>query len=577
MNMSSALPSTQRRLLFAALGLLMGSYLILLFFRGFFDPDEGRYAEIPREMVAAGHWGEMRLQGFRYYEKPPLAYWMVAPAIAVLGARDWAARVPLLLNLALSAGLFYLLVRRFWPGHPGRLALLIMLSLVGFAIGFSLLITDGFLTFWFSATCLALFLAFQPGRSPLSGTAWLLLAAAAAVLGVLTKGAVAALLPAAILVIWLGWERRLRDLLNWSVPLAGLAFLALLIPSMLAIEQHNPGFTRSFMVEEHLARFLGTREKQLHPEPFWFYAAVLLPLLLPWTLFLFRAGRNLIGRRPMNADPLTRFFLVWAAVVLVFFSAGAGKLMSYILPAIPPLGLLLGRWGIAAPADGTRWDRRWWRLGAAGLVLSALTVVLVWLAAYFQIAPGLLPPAPGRSALALLLPLGAWGVVLAVRGFSHPAGLLFFCAGVLCGAAWLLSPLAGRDLNVLLHLNSSQVFKQFAARLQPEDRVVVMWDYRPALSFYTRRLPYLYQNKNELEFGIDLERRRGGYLDVPEELRALVQTSPGRVFAVIEPQDYAEKFLPLQLNFLPLDQLRDRDTLIFELRPDLSRMPPGKD
>ncbi|MBU4199184.1 MAG: phospholipid carrier-dependent glycosyltransferase [Verrucomicrobia bacterium] len=565
MNITTPLAPTQRYLLIAALILLGFSYLIMLFFRGFFDPDEGRYAEVPREMVVTGHWGEMRMLGYRYYEKPPLSYWMVAPAIAAFGARDWAARIPLLINIVLIAGLFHFLIRRFWPDAPGQMALLVMLSMVGFIVGLCLLLTDGFLVFWFSLTCAALFWAFLPNRTPIQQLSFLLLAAIAAVLGVLTKGAVAVILPAGILLIWLFWERRLRDLLTWGVPLAGLVFLALLIPLMLAVEQHNPGFTRSFIFEEHLARFLGTREKQLHPEPFWFYALVLLPLLLPWTLFLFRAGRTLIVHRPITTDPLTRFCLVWVAVVLVFFSAGMGKLMSYILPAIPPLGLLLGRWGIAAPTDGTRWDRRLWNLGTAGLMFTALTVILVWLAAYFQIMPALLPAVPGISALALI-PIGsAWMSMLALRGFGHFPGLLFFCSSVLFGATLLLSPLAGKDLNVLLHLNSSHVFKQFAGILRPEDRVVVMWDYRPALGFYTQRLPYLFQNKNELETGISLERQRKGYLHFPEDLRRMIQSAPGRVYAVIEPPDYETKFLPLKLNFALVDLPRDRDTLIIEL------------
>lgn len=576
MNMSAAPLPIQRNLLVAGCILLACAYLVLLFFRGFFDPDEGRYAEVPREMVASGHWGEMRLQGFRYYEKPPLAYWLVAPAIAALDARDWAARIPLFINIALSAGLFFLLIRRCWRETPGRLALPILLSLAGFVFGFCLLITDGFLTFWISLTCVTLFLAFQPDCPPGRQTSWLLLAAAAAVLGGLTKGAAAAVLPAAILLTWLAWERRLRALLNWKIPLAALVFLALLFPIMLAIEQHNPGFTRNFIIEEHLGRFLGTRKQQLHPEPCWYYLMILVPLLLPWTFFLFRAGRTMIVQRQAIADPLTRFFLAWAAVVLIFFSAATGKLMSYILPAIPPLGLLLGRWGIAAPPDGTRWDRRLWNLGAAGLVITALAIVLIWLVAYFQIVPALLPPVPGISAIALIPPLGALAILLAVRGFGRLPGLLFLCSATLLGAALLLSPLAGKDLNVLLHLNSSHVFKKLAASLAPEDRLVVMWDYRPALSFYTRRLPYLFQKKNELEFGIEREPSKSGYLDTPEDLRRLIQSAPGRVFAVTDPRDYESRFLPLKLNFVPTPLPRDRDTLIFELLPDVARVPPGK-
>ncbi len=569
--MNFIVTSRPRRLLIASLALLGAAYFTLLFFRGFFDPDEGRYAEVSREMAVSGHWGEMRMMGYRYYEKPPLTYWLIAPAIAACGARDWAARIPLLINILLTLALFQVIVRRAWPGAAGRTALLVLLSLAGFAVGFCLLITDGFLTFWFSLACVALFLAFQPDARPLPRLGLLLLAAAAAALGTLTKGAVALVLPAGIVLLWLLWERRTRSLLTFSLPLAGLFFVALLLPLMAAVERHNPGFVRHFIFNEHIARFTGTRESQLHPEPFWFYLAVLLPLLAPWVFFLPRAARNLAVRRGLSSDSLTRFFVVWSAVVLLFFSCATGKLMSYILPAIPPLGLLLGRWGVAEPADGTRRDRRLWALGMGGLLLTLIALPLIWLASYFQFGPEILARVTGVSVLALIPAAAAALFVLAARGFNRAHGALVLAASLLCTAALMLSPLAGKDFNVLLHLNSSHVFKALAGQLNPEDRLIVFWDYRPALPFYTERLPYFYQMKNELEYGIVIERGRGGYLHFPGDLRRAIQEAPGRVFAVIEPQDFEHRFLPLKLAFRPVEGLRDRDTMVFEILPDPPR------
>lgn len=568
MNPIASVSPAPRRLLPASLVLLGLAYLVMLFFRGFADPDEGRYAEVAREMAVSGHWGEMRMMGYRYYEKPPLTYWMIAPAIAACGARDWAVRIPLLLNIALTALLFHLLVRRFWPGAAGRAALPIMLSSAGFMVGFCLLITDGFLTLWFSLTCGALLLAFQPGARPAARLLFSVLAAVAAACGLLTKGAVAFVLPAIILLAWLIFERRARDLWTLAVPAAGLVFLALAVPLLLAVERYNPGFIRHFIFDEHIARFTGTRSAQLHPEPFWFYLAVLLPMLLPWTLFLPRAIRFIAVRRLPATDPLTCFCALWAGVVLVFFSCATGKLMSYILPAIPPLALIIGRWGVAEPPDGTRRDRRLWNLGMAGLLLTLLALPAVWLASYFKFGPPILAQAAGVSALALIPALAAAAVVAASCSLARVQGALALAAALLCSCALLLSPLAGKDFNVLLHLNSSHVFKALAARLQPEDRVIVLWDYRPALPFYTRRLPYFFQMKNELEFGILMERGRGGYLHFTEDLRRAIREAPGRVYVVIEPQDYERKFLPLKLNFRPLDELRDRDTIVFEIAPD---------
>ncbi len=573
MKLSVSFSPIQRRLLLATVLLLGLAYLVLLFYRGFCDPDEGRYAEVPREMVVSGHWGEMRMLGYRYYEKPPLAYWMVAPAIAVCGAHDWATRIPLFINIVLSAGLFYFLTRRFWPDTASRMALLVLLSMAGFMVGFSLLITDGFLTFWFSLTCISIFLAFQAGVRPRPKLFLLLLAAVAAVLGVLTKGAVAVVLPAGILLIWLAWERRLKDLLTLCILPASLLFLALLVPLIAAIERYNPGFTQQFIFNEHIARFTGTRASQLHEEPFWFYLAVLLPLLMPWTLFLFRAIRIMVIRRLPATDSLTRFCIIWVAVVLVFFSCGAGKLMSYILPAIPPLGLLLGRWGVWEPSDGTRRDRQLWNLGMVGPLLAALAIPIIWLTGYFQLLPTVLAPLAGISALALIPIAAALLIVRAIRGFGNFHGAMVLASSVMFTAALLLSPLAGKDFNVLLHLNSAHVFKKLACVLKPADRLVVFWDYRPALPFYTQRLPYSYQVKNELEYGIFAERDRAGYLHFPDDLCQMLENAPGRIFAVLDPEDFDNKFKALNLNFRPVTLPRDRDTLIVEILPDTPPAP----
>lgn len=574
MNINISQSQAPRYFLVASLVLLVLTYFIMLFYRGFFDPDEGRYAEIPREMVVTGHWGEIRMLGYAYYEKPPLTYWMVAPAIQALGAKDWVVRIPLFLNIILMAGLLHALVRRHWPGISGWSALLVLLSLVGFVMGFCLLLTDGFLVFWFSLTCILLFQAFRRETTSSHQYVFLLLAAIAAILGVLTKGAIAFVLPGGILFFWLLWERRLRDMLTPALPIAGLLFIVLLTPLMYWIEQHNPGFIRHFIFEEHIGRFMGTRASQLHDEPFWFYAAVLMPLLLPWTLFVVRAGRTIIVRRLWATDALTRFFAVWIVAVIVFFSIGTGKLMSYILPAIPPLGLLLGRWGLAEPPDGTRRDRQLWILGMAGPLLTALAIIMVWLISFFQVAPELVYPVAGISGVALIPLIVCFGITVWMRGFRHFYGILFFNSMILLTAALLLSPLAGKDFNVLLHINSSHVYKKLAGILNPEDHVVVFWDYRPALPFYTQRMTYPFQVKNELEYGIYMDRDRKCYLHYPDELRQLIQNAPGRVYGVVDPNDYVRRFLPLKLNFIPVDFPKDPDTVILELFPGKPKSPP---
>jgi len=563
-----------------AVAVIIAAYLIILFYRGFNDPDEGRYSEIPREMVANGNWMEMRMLGFRYYEKPPLAYWLVAPAIKVFGPRDWAVRIPLLFS-----GIFCLVlltavsIRQFGLRH-GLFSALTMASLVGFIAGNGLLLTDSFLLSFFAATCVFIYLAFADNQSSESlSSQWhdlsshrherhryLALAAIAAALGFFTKGAVAVVLPAAIGFIWLLWERRLKVLFRPSTSVAVLFAILLVLPVVWLIERYNPGFARHFIFEEHIARFQGTRATQLHPEPFWFFLMVLPLLLLPWTLFLFRAGRTIWKQKVFGQDSFSRFLFVWAAVVICFFSISTGKLMSYILPAIPPLGLLLGRWGVSEPKEGRgTWDDRLWRIGAAGFIIVAAVIVVVWFLAYFCLVPKTIYPISGASVAALI-------PIIAVSVFAYKqradidfAGLLLFNSGILLACALLLSPLAGKDFNVLLHINSSYVYKSLARELKPDDKIVVFWSYRPALPFYTQKLYVPFQEDNELSYGMKMEPERPDGLDNAGELLKFLENSTGRVFALVEPQDLKSKFPALKLNFKETNLPRDPDTIIYEL------------
>jgi 4-amino-4-deoxy-L-arabinose transferase len=553
-------PPPERKLLWTALVMLVLAYGLFLFWRGFFDPDEGRYAQIPQEMLTRGDWSQMRMMDFRYYEKPILSYWLTAPALAVFGPHDWAARVPLLFPLLGTLLLAWRLTRRYWPRPLVGPVLMVSFSLTGIFVGTGFLTTDAFLVFWFTAVCVALFGAYAAEATAVARRNGLLVAAVCGVMGFMTKGAVAIVLPGAALFLWLLWERRLAKLWTWWLIPAALLFVAILAPWLWWLEQHNPGFFKYFVIDEHLSRFTGTRTIQGHPEPWWFFLALLPVMLLPWTLFGVRAIARAWGRH----DSLTRFLVCWAAVVLVFFSVSSGKLMSYILPAFPALGLLLGRWGAGEPSDGTARDRQLWGLGLAGLWGVAASLVLVWLVSWFQLMPGRVPQIWWPSvALFAPLVLTCW---LARRALPTFVGAWLASSGLLLALALLCSPLAGPNFNVFMHSNNSRLYKQLAARLGPEDQLVVCYDYRPALVFYMQR-PYIpFQAQNELEFGMRAEPWRRGSVETISALRELARQGRGRMFALVDPPDLKEKIKPLDRHLAPTDFPQTPDTIVFEIK-----------
>ena len=272
---------------------------------------------------------------------------------------------------------FFIAVRA-WGRERGLAAAFTALTTFGLFFAMSMAIPDSYLALWFAATCVFLFNAFAPNARTSQLWTSLLGATFFMFLGTMTKGLVAMILPAAILFLWLIWERRLKSLWTLAIFVAAVLFLALIVPATWQLEKHNPGFTQYFYIREHLSRFIGNRLDQAHPEPGWFYFKTLPLLLVPWTLFLFRTVRIMAVKRVLSHDSVSRFLLVWAVVVIGFFSASSGKLMSYIMPALLPLGLLVGRWGVAQPLDGSRTDRWLWMIGFFPLPVLSIMLFVVW-------------------------------------------------------------------------------------------------------------------------------------------------------------------------------------------------------
>ncbi|MCI0464274.1 MAG: glycosyltransferase family 39 protein [Gemmataceae bacterium] len=372
-----------------------------------FEPDEGRYAEIPREMLARGEWVVPYLQDQPYLDKPPLLYWLVMVSYSVLGVHDWAARLVPALAVHASILLLYWLGRlslgersAFWG------ALLLTLSPLAVGVG-RLLVLDGLLALWVT---LALLSAFEAVRGSVLLRRWWLVSALACGLGVLTKGPVILIL--VLPPLWL-YRRLNRDgaALNWKDRLAWAGVvLGVALPWYAAVCLSVPEFAQHFLWEHNVVRFVDPFD---HQEPVWFYIPLLLLGLLPGVLLLVPFLRFL-GTGDAGAaegrPPALGFVLVAGLWCVLFFSLSGCKLPTYLLPAFPPLALALGHFvahgrtppptpsparrgaespsGSPSPGRGGGWGERFpRRLGALialGLTLQAAGHYLVvpWYARY---------------------------------------------------------------------------------------------------------------------------------------------------------------------------------------------------
>jgi hypothetical protein len=342
------------------------------------EPDEGRYAEIPREMLLRGEWIVPYLQGEPYLDKPPLFYWLVIVSYRLFGVHDWSARLVPALAVHGSILLTYLLGRRSL-GERAALWGAALLSLApGFASMGRLLILDGLLAFWVT---LSLFAGFEAVRGEHLRFRWWLLAAAACGLGVLAKGPVAVLL----LVPPLWAYRRLTGCscrIGWRAALLFTAIiLAITVPWYAAICVRLPGFAQYFLWKHNVVRFVVPFD---HQRPVWFYGPVLLGGLLPGTLlalpfvrFLFTADTAAARRR----CPALGFALLAGGWCLLFFSISGSKLPTYILPSFPLLALALGYYLMESSWWHTIWPRTIFVV-AFSILFTGHNIALPWYARY---------------------------------------------------------------------------------------------------------------------------------------------------------------------------------------------------
>jgi 4-amino-4-deoxy-L-arabinose transferase-like glycosyltransferase len=375
---SSATTQPPRRAALLWLLFLPGVLLYPCLSFDLFEPDESRYAQIPREMLARGDWVVPVLQGEPYLDKPPLLYWLVAGCYRVFGVSGGAARLVPAVALHLCILLLYLMGRR-WVGERAAFWGALCLGLApGFLSVGRLLLLDGLLALW---TTLALFAAFESLRGPRLRWGWWLVAAAACGLGVLTKGPVAVLLLAPPLLLQ-GWLA--HDLCRVSRK-ALLAFVAVTaavaLPWYVALCLRLPGFAQHFLWEHNVVRFLAPFD---HPRGVWFYVPVLLFGLLPGSLLLVPLARFLLsGQAGVAArrSPELGFLLLAGGWCVLFFTLSGCKLPTYILPAFPPLALALGYLIVHAGWHASRWPAA---MAGAAFVLLLLGhhLVLPWYAAY---------------------------------------------------------------------------------------------------------------------------------------------------------------------------------------------------
>lgn len=495
-----------RRERYTLLALWVFLGLLPLLVRPLWEPDEGRYAEIPREMLATGDWLTPRLNGVLYFEKPPLQYWLSALSMKLFGLNGAAARLPLALASGLVIWAAWRLAKRLGARDARWAPFMAATGLLAFLVG-QILTLDALFSAFLVAALAAFVEAVARRREGRGGLGWTLAAFTFMAGAMLTKGLAQVILMGGILLFslpfaWKDAALRRAVLRTGFDPLGWLLYLALAAPWFWFVDRANPGHAQFFFIHEHFTRFL-THEHARQGSNNWlldklYFLGILAVGLLPWlsatVAGLRRTWTFLRGRGPQGADHLARW-TVGATLVaflwpLAFFSLSGSKLPPYILPVLVPLAALACAFEREGEESAALRRMGWELLALGGIFLLATAVFrkdlggLAWMAALGLAFAG----------------LGAWA--LRAKGLTGPRLM-----AALGAALWLLV------LAAQAAAGPGKSVADLARMGPPEARWISYGTYFQGLPFYARTRAVVVAGTGELAYGRDHLADAGRWFD----------------------------------------------------------------
>jgi 4-amino-4-deoxy-L-arabinose transferase-like glycosyltransferase len=486
-----------KRLDYVLLTFLLGVlFLTSLGNRPLASPDEGRYVEIPREMVETGDYITPHLNSLKYFEKPPFVYWLEAIPLKLNLTSEFFLRLPIALFALIGCLGVYAYATRIYSRTAGYCSAIVLgTSLLYFSLAHIILL-DLVLTVLIS---LGLF-SFIIGIKLPAGTErrfHLGITSVTLACAVLTKGLIGIVLPASIIGLWLISLNKWKELLPLYLPTNLFLFALIILPWHLLMASQHPEFFDFYFVREHFERYLTTIHRRM--QPWWFFIPIGTLGFFPWIIFLPRAIKNFIPFRlkEWKIYDLEAFLIIWVTFIFLFFSFSSSKLIPYILPIFPPLAIIVGRF-LAYILQGEQSTKK----EAVGYLVSSAAIV-----------GGAIFFLKGHSDAALALSLAPYIPYIAF--YVMGGAIVFFILSFLNKIQWKLAGLLIFHVGFLFTLNtaspliqksSMKPFAQYIKENLPAETEVAFYGmYAQDLPFYLGHTVRILNWSGELDAGKELD------------------------------------------------------------------------
>ena len=467
------------------------------------SPDEGRYAEIPREMVASQDYLTPHLNGLKYFEKPPFVYWLETVPLNLGFSSEFALRLPIAFFALLGCLSVYAFCARIYSRKTGLASAIILgTSTLYFALGriilldlvFSVLIACGLLSFIVGVRLV-------PGKER---RLHLMLSAIFFGVAVLTKGLIGIVFPLGIIGVWVVALNKWRLLKPLYLPTNLSIFLLITVPWHFLVSKENAQFFDFYFIHEHFLRYLTTIHRRF--QPFWFFVPIFFIGFLPWIFFLPKGFKNLIPSKikDWKIYDIEAFLVIWFVFIFAFFSLSSSKLIPYILPVFFPAAITVGRYIVYVMENEKSYKTEAWTYTVISWALGFGIPYALISRNDIELYQALLPY---LSILKIVLCSGSF--LLLIISYSKFAKWGFFVTLTTQIIFLFIVNAAGPFLQkASMKPFAEQVFKNMST----ETEVIVYGFYPQDLPYYLQRTLKILNWSGELDFGKKLAPRNSVFL-----------------------------------------------------------------